>query len=341
MFPRPLIRTVVLAAAAAVVTIAATPAAADSLGVANDYNVFVLGNITKSNVDAQGKVAVGGNANFNNYSVGSSLSSSTTNLIVNGNLTKTGGGTLKGNVLVNGNANISNPTITGKLQVNGNTTIPPGGGGSVTGGVVHNGSYTAPSYFSHTTGYTPLPFSFADAASYLTTQSTFWGSLAANGTTTSPYNNLTLTGTNSTLNVFTVDASTLGSANNLKITAPAGSTVLVNVVGTTVNVPSMGINLLGGLDKQHVLYNFPTATSVQFNSIGVLGSVLAPKANVDFRWGNIDGTLIAKNLTGTGEEHNFRFTGSLPTAVPLPASATAGATLLTGLALSRRRRRHD
>ena len=71
------------------------------------------------------------------------LGNSGTNLIVQRNLTKTGGGMQYGNVLVSGNATLSTPTITGTLRVNGNTYINPSGGGSVAGGIVHNGTLAA------------------------------------------------------------------------------------------------------------------------------------------------------------------------------------------------------
>ena len=44
-----------------------------NFGLANDYNVFVFGNISLSNTDAEGRVAVGGNATLNNYGVGASI----------------------------------------------------------------------------------------------------------------------------------------------------------------------------------------------------------------------------------------------------------------------------
>jgi len=64
------------------------------LGPASPYNAFILGDATQSNSDAEGLVAVGGNATFTDYSVGSAFSATvpyTTVLTVGGGLTFTRG----------------------------------------------------------------------------------------------------------------------------------------------------------------------------------------------------------------------------------------------------------
>lgn len=44
-----------------------------NFGLANDYNVFVFGNLSLSNTDAEGRVAVGGNATLSNYGIGAGI----------------------------------------------------------------------------------------------------------------------------------------------------------------------------------------------------------------------------------------------------------------------------
>lgn len=44
-----------------------------NFGLANDYNVFVFGDMTLSNTDAEGRVAVGGNATLSNYGIGAGI----------------------------------------------------------------------------------------------------------------------------------------------------------------------------------------------------------------------------------------------------------------------------
>lgn len=311
----------------------------DSLGVANDYNVFVLHDMTQSGTDAQGKIAVGHNASLSSFSAASSLGSSSTNLIVGNTWTQASGGTVNGTALVNGNANVDSPTVTGALRVNG-TLTNTGYGGPPPGGTYYGVAYSGPSYFNPVQGTTPLPFSFADAATYLTDHSTFWGSLAATGTTVQNGGNVDLTGSSTTLNVFSVPASYLTGGISLNISAPAGSTALINITGgTSITLSNFGI-ALSGIDAEHILYNLPTATSVSLSSIGVKGSLLAPNAAVQFNSGNIDGTLVAYDLTGQGESHLHLFRGDIPytptlpgppPSVPTPAAITAGAGLLAFL----------
>ena len=46
---------------------------ATNFGLANLYNVFVLGNMNMSNTDAEGRVAAGGNVTLSNYGVGAGI----------------------------------------------------------------------------------------------------------------------------------------------------------------------------------------------------------------------------------------------------------------------------
>lgn len=61
------------------------------------------------------------------------------------------------------------------------------------------------------------------------------------------------------------------------------------------------------LTPRDILWNFPDAEVLNLSAITVQGSVLAPWADVVFTNGNIDGSMIAKNVTGRGEFHDFLF----------------------------------
>src|SRR5262249_4066755 len=78
---------------------------------------------------------------------------------------------------------------------------------------------------------------------------------------------------------------------------------------------------VSGTDQQHVLFNFPDATSLSVAGISVQGSVLAPGADVTFSNGNLEGTLVAGTLTGSGEFHNFPTLALIPVQVPAPTLA--------------------
>ena len=67
-----------------------------NFGLANDYNVFVFGNMSLSNTDAEGRVAVGGNATLSNYGVGASIAplppaNTDPSFVINGNVNVTAG----------------------------------------------------------------------------------------------------------------------------------------------------------------------------------------------------------------------------------------------------------
>jgi hypothetical protein len=79
---RTIARKLLIATAATAAFLAASsPARAASLGVANDFYVFVLNDLVKTNVDAHGHVAVDGNATLDNYSTGSHASAALLTLL--------------------------------------------------------------------------------------------------------------------------------------------------------------------------------------------------------------------------------------------------------------------
>ncbi len=317
-----------------------------ALGPAGDFNIFVFGDDTQGNSDTEGRVAVGGNANFSasGWTIGTHAASNTTNLIVGGNLSNQNN-TVNGNVLVNGNVTWQTPTIQGSLAVNGNANFN-GGGGQINGPVDVVGTYAAPSYFP--TNQTPptttsLPFSFSAVKTSLQNESNYLSTLTPNGTTTfSSGLQLNATGPTNSFYVFDVTGAQLAAASSggLAISVPTGATVLVNVNGTADSFQSMGISLTG-VDNQHVLYNFSQATSLTVNQISIEGTILAPNANVSFIGGQLNGSLIAQSVSGQGESHLDLFIGNLPVnPIPEPSTfvlAACGLAALAGTKAYRRR----
>jgi choice-of-anchor A domain-containing protein/uncharacterized repeat protein (TIGR01451 family) len=187
------------------------------------------------------------------------------------------------------------------------------------------------------------PVGFAAAFTDLEAKSAAWGAAAATGTvtlvTTNPLpggqNTLVLSGSNPSLNVFTLPAASLGS-HQVGIDVPQGSTVLVNVTGAA---PAFNNNLLikqgASWDQASdnvvkpgwgtpagwpgILWNFPTATSVSINSGSAFaGTVLAPLADVTVgSAGHTIGQMIAKSFTSSKETH-FNLFPSEPCLPPPP-----------------------
>lgn len=104
-----------------------------------------------------------------------------------------------------------------------------------------------------------------------------WAALPANGTTNFTNGVMQLSGTSSGQQIFAVNGSELASASGLQITAPAGATVVVNVDGATNQLANLEIGL-NGVDRRHLVFNFPQTTSLTINAADVPGLVWAPDA---------------------------------------------------------------
>ena len=259
---------------------------AAGLGIASDYSAFVLHDFNGQYSDAQGRVAVGGNATFTGYSVGDRLSNS------NGT---------RDDLIVGGNLNYTNGQV-----FNGNT---------VYGNTVHT------DMFGHPFGdiHKATPIDFGAAKTQLTNMSASWAAMPATGTVADHWGTFVLTGTNATQNVFTLTAAQLWNANNLIINAPAGSSVLVNVSGIDARMQFMGMSV-NGTNRDHVVFNFHQARNLTIQGIGFEGSILAPAAFVQFWNGHITGTMVACTVTGTGE---FEIANpNIHICVPCTAGAT-------------------
>jgi choice-of-anchor A domain-containing protein len=141
--------------------------------------------------------------------------------------------------------------------------------------------------------------------------STNLAALASNGTVSGA---LTLTGTNATLNVFNITAAQLNTTQ-VNVNFPAGSSVVVNVSGTSVSWVNGSVCLNGqcsdSTQADYVLWNFYQATSVYMTGIAIEGSILAPLATLKGDGGHIAGQVIVQYLTGGLEYHPYYFAGCL------------------------------
>ncbi|MEA5514572.1 collagen-binding domain-containing protein [Nodularia sp. UHCC 0506] len=257
------------------------PAMAVGLGIAQNYNVFVFGDMNQSS-DSEGRVAVGGDATFTNFGIADRLSNShgtDTRLVVGGDLTYDGGQIFGGNAVVGGNVN-------------------------------------TPVYFNCTPncGVTSgNPIDFDAARQELNHLSQYLSGLTPTNTTEYKWGGIHLQGNNDDLNVFTIDGSEFSNNRTYLNLNGVGSnsTVLFNIFGDSVQIQNFGFNM-NGVNKENVLFNFVDATQLTTTGFSFNGSVLATKANVSFNNGNVEGTIVASSLSGSGEFHNRQFTGNLP-----------------------------
>jgi choice-of-anchor A domain-containing protein len=101
--------------------------------------------------------------------------------------------------------------------------------------------------------------------------------------------------------------------DNLDIEVPTGSTVIINVAGTSdtlqSNVYFQGVTVTDA-NAGYILFNFASATSVTINA-QFDATLLAPGAYLS--GGNqMGGTFIAASIGPTGEVHYDTFNSTLP-----------------------------
>ena len=267
-----------------------------------------------------------------------------------------GNNSIAGGIVANGNVSGSSYKIgTGAY---GNYSVIASGNFSYSNGQLAGGYYASTTNIAANTNLSNTPASAAPSMSFATTSSNVSatssavGALAATGkTTANPWYTPEVTlssgaGGAKSVEVFNMKASDFGAITSLKSTLDSSvtKTVIFNLTGNA-NWNNMGMSALSGYN---VLFNFVDATSVNFSSIDVLGSVLAPNAVIGGSNGNILGTVVAgdwnANLT-LGNSKAFAatdVTGFAAAVSPVPEPGTY-AMLLAGLGLvgfAVRRRKH-
>ena len=270
---RLLTTSLILAAGLSPAALAASP-----LGEAEGFTVFVLENYQANNTDCTGRVAVGADAQFNNVGVGSGLANSSgsrDDLIVGDDLTWNNGQNFNGNTQVSDDVSL-NSVGTPNGSVDSNVTID-----------------------------------FSDAKTELEALSDDLAAVPADGAVVRQWGQLFLTGTKGDINVFDLDTSDFYPCYGLHIDVPSGSTALINVSGSIIAM-NWFQPFLTGVAPDHLFFNFVGCTVFQMNGIGWKGSILAPRATMQFNNGQIDGALVIKDLQGNGESHHMPFTGDLP-----------------------------
>jgi len=270
---RLLTTSLILAAGLSPAALAASP-----LGEAEGFTVFVLENYQANNTDCTGRVAVGADAQFNNVGVGSGLANSSgsrDDLIVGDDLTWNNGQNFNGNTQVSDDVSL-NSVGTPNGSVDSNVTID-----------------------------------FSDAKTELEALSDDLAAVPADGAVVRQWGQLFLTGTKGDINVFDLDTSDFYPCYGLHIDVPSGSTALINVSGSISAMNWFQPFRTGGA-PDHLCFNFAGCTVFQMNGIGWKGSILAPRATMQFNNGQIDGALVIKDLQGNGESHHMPFTGDLP-----------------------------
>ena len=269
------------------------------LGVAGNFNFFVLKNLHTYNTDSEGRVAVGESATLTNFGVGSKLtrSNSRYDLIIGGTVNVNGGENHNGNTLIDTNSSITQFNYGHANQVSDNPFLMD------------------------------VKTFFQQAEAELKSLTEKYKNFTSNGTVTNEYGALKLTGDDPENNVFTLDATELQNANGVHINVPDGSTIIINVTGNAVTFPSAQIFYNGQAATinsdvcRRILWNLPQAQTLTGNGVAIIGSVLAPYADSTLQNGQFNGTLIVKNHTGSFEGHYKLFRPDFfPEDIPISSS---------------------
>ncbi|HYI03220.1 immunoglobulin-like domain-containing protein [Hyalangium sp.] len=235
----------------------------------SEFNLFLLESYTGGH-DVEGKVAAGGDITLTDFAVGARVP----------------------------DGNIAHTLVAGR-----NLSLSRGG---VWGDAWHGGTYSADASVVYPRGSVAqgTPIDFGARFAELRQLSAQLGGLAATGATRlEPWGGIFLRGTDPSVNVFDMDASTFTGAALWSIDAPAGSLVVVNIRGASATFTGFGTFFSGGIDQHGVLYNFVDATRINAHGFGFWGTVLAPQAHLTFNNGSWDGGIYARSLTGNAEGH--------------------------------------
>ena len=298
-----------------------------TLAIAACAAIGVAGLRADPSAGQSGCASFGQAANFAVFSHGAFNASESSGTSISGRIAAAGDVTLDG-VSVGPAASDASPTIVaGGNFTAGQTTHS---GGTVNGGVTYGGTSNVAANFTVNGGLANAapPFSFAtEFTSLKTLSASIAGLTQSPGATVSlAYGALTLTGTATGLNVFTVDATQLAQAQGIVInlTQP-GATALINVnTATNLSIAPQYMTLSGSAAAAGILWNLSLATEFDVtHGVAWQGTILAPNANVTgLNHPQLAGQLIAASVPDSSWVINrVKYAGCLP-APPGPPDDT-------------------
>ena len=322
------------------------------------YNLFLTGDLKYYRSDVEGRVAVGGNAHLKAFSIGEKAGQSKYSLVVGGRLEAGGpqdqeGGQVNhggvyagkgarlnrvglphGDVVSGADVQISNLSVEqGSVIAKESVTLKKAfvKGDVMAGGGVDRQEATVQGKISEKSPPSleePVKFDELDLEdiSYTILNNT------GNGFVQDDYGRLFLECTDPLICYFNISATQIENAWGIDISASSQKTVVINVQEAgrdSLRVENMAFRLLGGVRSTNVLYNFYGFKNIEMHNIGLMGSILAPVATVNFFEGNMEGVLMAQNLIGGSWDEDIKG-GQINSPVPVPEPSTA---LLAFLAL--------
>jgi choice-of-anchor A domain-containing protein len=175
--------------------------------------------------------------------------------------------------------------------------------GTVNGKAIYRTTFSDPQvtysdFLRPTAPTNPSPIDFpATAAKLIAMSQAIKGYTAIAATKAN--NTVTFAGTDPELNVFSLPSTMLTGTTTYTFNVPAGSQVIVNVLGTSAAIANAGLQ---GVPAALTLWNFPDATTLSISSVGFAGSILAPNATANLQNGSVAGTVVVKAATPANVE---------------------------------------
>ncbi|RVT92634.1 choice-of-anchor A family protein [Sphingomonas crocodyli] len=296
-----------------------------------EWNLIAFNNIVQMNSEIEGRTFVGGNIQATNgqynFTATSASANGTGALTVVGNTAGQKIDFKQGDLVVGGNQG----TYQLERQTNGTTVYV---GGTNSAGLQNNLSPTTGLAQSNPNFTAALNAQKASLINNMTSLSDNLKALASTGTASTANNKFTYNATGS-FNVINTTVDQLKSiGDQISITSGTGKTTIINVAGN-LSSGSINANMANTGSAQNIIWNFYEATDLTLGDWQ--GTVLAPKATfVKDSRGNLEGNLIANNVSLYGEVHALNFQGDLSSvggsvsAMPEP---TTWAMLILGFGM--------
>ena len=287
MQPVPILKRLLVAAVFACPSLSLI---AQDFGSAQPYNALVFNNFIANASDVEGRLAAGQNIQLTSYAIAQKLTESSSDdpvLIAGGDIHFDNGKAYFGSILAAGS--------TDKVSES-----------------VRNGMASG----ARVEANASLPIDFAQVQTELTQLSASLAALEPTGEVEFKWGGAYLEVKDCTAKtqVFQLDGAALLAANHFNLDRSclaADTTYVFNISGSNPGLTNMGLQALEAV-RDHVVFNFHQASSLQLASIGVEGTVLAPLANIENPAGVIKGHLFANSWNGPMQINHVPFTGDLP-----------------------------